>query len=65
MEKKIEIVSKNHQKTDYLFWLHKSAQERIDALEILRSQYIQFQLEMTGENVFKGFQRVYKITQRK
>lgn len=60
MEKVLRVVNKKEVQNDYLFWKQKSAQERIDAIEILRLQYIQMQ-----KDVQPGFQRVYRITKRK
>ncbi|NWG28435.1 MAG: hypothetical protein HXY48_07855 [Ignavibacteriaceae bacterium] len=60
MEKVLHVVNKKEVQNDYGFWKQKSAQERINALEILRLQYIQMQ-----KDVQPGFQRVYRITKRK
>lgn len=60
MEKVLHVVNKKEVQNDYLFWKQKSAQERINAIEILRLQYIQMQ-----KDVQPGLQRVYRITKRK
>ena len=60
MEKVLLVVNKKEVQNDYLFWKQKSAQERINAIEILRLQFIQMQ-----KDVQPGFQRVYRITKRK
>ena len=64
MEKVLKIKSIKDDDNDYEYWLNKSYQERMDALEILRSQYI----ESLGENskdVQQGLQRIYTVTKRK
>lgn len=60
MEKVLLVVNKKEVQNDYLFWKQKSVQERINAIEILRLQFIQMQ-----KDVQPGFQRVYRITKRK
>jgi hypothetical protein len=60
VEKVLLVVNKKEVQNDYLFWKQKSAQERINAIEILRLQFIQMQ-----KDVQPGFQRVYRITKRK
>lgn len=60
MDKVLNIVNKKDVKNDYTFWEQKSAQERIDAVEILRLQYTQLQ-----KDVQQGLQRVYRIVKRK
>jgi hypothetical protein len=60
LKKVLNIINKKDVQNDYSFWMGKSAQERIDAIEILRSQY--FQLH---KDVRSGVQRVYTIVKRK
>ncbi len=38
-EMQLNIVNRFDKKTDLQFWLHKTPQERIDAVEFLRTQY--------------------------
>jgi trans-2-enoyl-CoA reductase len=60
VEKVLHVVNKKEVQNDYVFWKQKSAQERIDAIEILRLQYIQMQ-----KDVQQRVQRVYTIIKRK
>ena len=60
MEKVLNVVNKKEIQTDYAYWQQKSVQDRIDAVEILRLQYLQMQ-----EDVQQGLQRVYRIVKRK
>lgn len=60
MEKVLHVVNKKEVQNDHVFWKQKSAQERIDAIEILRLQYIQMQ-----KDVQQGVQKVYTIIKRK
>lgn len=41
MEKLIKIVPLHEQPDDYAYWISRPVSERIDAIEILRNQYIQ------------------------
>lgn len=56
MEKVLKIVSLKDQKSDYSYWLTKSPQVRLDAIEQLRIQYINFL-----KNVEPRLQRVCTI----
>ena len=58
--KAISVINKSDDQNDFLYWQNKSAQERIDAIEILRLQYIQM-----NKYVQPGLQRVYRIIKRK
>ena len=60
MEKVISVVKKSDDGNDFKFWQSKSYQERIDAIEILRSQYFQMK-----KNVQQGLQRVYTVVKQK
>ena len=60
MEKSLKIVSLKDKQTDYAFWMTKSYQERLEALELLRQQYINFKGDAQ-----QGLQRVCRITNRK
>jgi hypothetical protein len=60
MAKKLNVANKNKTQTDYAYWQKKTIQERIDAIELLRSQFIQLQ-----KDVYQGVQRVYTIVKRK
>ena len=56
MEKVLKIVSLKNQKSDYLYWLTQSPQIRLDAIEQLRIQYINFL-----KNVEPRLQRVCRV----
>jgi len=60
MEKVLTVVDKNDVKNDFEYWKTKSPKERIDSIEILRLQYIQFQ-----KNVQQRLQRVYSVIKQK
>jgi hypothetical protein len=60
MEKVISVIKKSEERNDFQFWQSKSYQERIDAIETLRLQYIQMK-----KNVQQGLQRVYTIVKQK
>ena len=48
------------QPNDYSFWKTKSDEERLEALELLRKQFYEYEYE-----TLSGFPRVYQITQQK
>lgn len=60
MEKVITKTSTREKQLDLEYWLTKSPQQRLDALEFLRQQYISF-----NKNVQPRFQRVCTVTSRK
>ena len=60
MEKVVKIYPLHDRSTDYEYWQTKSPQERLDAIEFLRLQYINFTFD-----VKPGFQRVCSIVDRK
>lgn len=60
MEKNVKIISLKDKTSDYEFWLTKTEAERLEAIELLRNQYIQY-----SENVQQGFQRVCRIINQK
>jgi hypothetical protein len=60
MEKVISVIKKSDDRNDFKFWQSKSYQERIDAIETLRSQYFQMK-----KNVQQGLQRVYTVVKQK
>ncbi len=55
MDKTIKISKLHQSKSDYNFWLTKSYIERIEAIEFLRYQFIEF------KNVHNRLQRVCRI----
>lgn len=56
MERVIRIVNLKDVQSDYLFWQTKSFQERLEAIELLRAQYIKFR-----KDVQPRLQRVCRI----
>lgn len=56
LEKILRIVPLHQQPSDYAYWNSRPVSERIDAIEILRSQYIQFK-----KDVKPGLQRVCRV----
>lgn len=56
MEKVLKITSLKDKQKDYSYWLTKSEAERLEALEFLRRQYINFL-----SNVEPRLQRVCTI----
>lgn len=60
MEKVISIVKKSDTQSDFQYWQTKTIRERIDAIEILRFQYIEM-----NKNVQPGLQRVYTVVKQK
>jgi hypothetical protein len=61
MEKIVKKYKLGEEPSDLEFWMTKTPQERLAALQILRERYIQFFLN----GVRARFQRVYSITKRK
>ncbi|MBU2447220.1 MAG: hypothetical protein KJ666_16830 [Bacteroidetes bacterium] len=60
MEKVAKIVSRKESQNDFSFWMSRTPQERISAIEILRQQYLQLKKDAQPR-----LQRVYTITKRK
>ena len=60
MEKVIKKTSTKENNSDLEYWLTKTPQERLDALEFLRQQYINF-----NKNVQPRLQRDCRITSQK
>ncbi len=56
MEKVIKIVNLKARNTDFKFWQTQSELQRLEAIEILRQQYINFR-----KDVQPRLQRVYRI----
>jgi hypothetical protein len=60
MEKVIKKITTREKQSDFEYWLTKTHQERLDALEFLRQQYINF-----NKNVQSRLQRICTITNQK
>jgi Arc/MetJ family transcription regulator len=56
MEKVVKIIPLKQKQSDYDFWLTKNFKERLEAIELLRSQYIKFR-----KDVQPRLQRVCRI----
>ena len=46
MDKVLKITSLKSIQSDYAYWMSKSPAERIDAIEILRQQYMNFKKDV-------------------
>ena len=60
MEKSLKIVSLKDKSNDFIFWNSKSEIERLQAIETLRQQYINYK-----KDVQSRLQRVYRIINKK
>ena len=56
MDKVLKIIPLKQKQSDYDFWLTKSFKERLEAIELLRTQYIKFR-----KDVQPRLQRVCRI----
>jgi hypothetical protein len=61
MEKVVTIKKLHDKGNDFLFWKNKSELERLEAIELLRLQYIKY----IFKDVQPRFQRVCSIINRK
>lgn len=60
MVRKVTSVTTNkEQPSDYQYWKTRSVSERIDAIEMLRQSWMDFQ-----QNVPSRLQRVYRVAQQ-
>lgn len=60
MDKSLKIVRLKDKNSDFMYWMSKSEIERLQAIEILRQQYINYK-----KDVQSGLQRVYRIVNQK
>jgi len=60
MEKVIRKTTTKEHQSDLEYWLTKTTQERLDALEFLRQQYVNF-----NKNVQPRLQRVCTVINQK
>lgn len=60
MHKSLKIVELKDKNTDFLFWMSKTEIDRLQAIETLRQQYINYK-----KDVQPRLQRVYRITNQK
>ena len=59
MDKVVRIIDMHNDPGDRAFWLSKTPEERIEAIEILREQYVRFK-----GDVQQGLQRVCRIIEQ-
>lgn len=60
MEKVLKIISLHEQHNDYEYWISRPVSERLDAIEILRNQYIEFR-----KDIEPRLQRVCRVIKQK
>lgn len=60
MDKSLKIVQLKDRNTDFMYWMSKSEIERLQAIETLRQQYINYK-----KDVQPRLQRVYRIVNQK
>jgi len=60
MEKSLKIVQLKDKSTDFIYWMSKTDIERLQAVETLRQQYINYK-----KDVQSRLQRVYRVINRK
>ena len=60
MQKSLKIVQMKDKNNDFLFWSSKTEVERLQAIETLRQQYINYK-----KDVQPRLQRVYRIVNQK
>ncbi len=56
MEKVVKIAHLKDKQSDYIFWQTKGFKDRLEAIEMLRSQYIKF-----NKDVQPRLQRVCRV----
>lgn len=59
MEKVVHIVKGEDKKADLIYWQKKSYEERLEAIEFLRSQYYSL-----NKDVQQRFQRVCRVVNK-
>jgi hypothetical protein len=59
MEKVLRIVSLKNQPSDYAYWISQPITKRLDAIEILRQQYLAF-----NKHVEPRLQRICRIVKQ-
>jgi hypothetical protein len=59
IEKVVRIINMKDDRGDLEYWLTKSPAERIDAVEILREQFVRFK-----GDVQQGLQRVCRVIEQ-
>lgn len=66
MQKKIRVLSKEEaEKADISYWKEKSPEEKLEAIQYLREQWIdKFHNQDKYNESRKGLRRVYKVVKR-
>mgnify|MGYP006287601939 CR=1 FL=1 len=59
MDKVLRIAPLKEQPSDYIYWLSRPITERLDAIEILRQQYLEFH-----KDVEPRLQRVCRVVEQ-
>lgn len=59
MERVVNIINTNQQKSDFSYWQKQSYKKRLEALETIRQEYHQYQY-----NAQPRLQRIYTIIKR-
>ena len=60
MEKSLKITQLMDKSSDFIYWMSKTDAERLEAVETLRQQYINYK-----KNVQSRLQRVYRVINQK
>jgi chlorite dismutase len=60
MNKSLKIINLKDTNTDFMYWMSRSETERLQAIETLRLQYINYK-----KDVQSRLQRVYRIVNQK
>ena len=60
MERSLKIVQLKDKSTDFSYWMSRSEIERLQAIETLRLQYINYK-----KDVQSRLQRVYRVINQK
>jgi hypothetical protein len=59
MDKVVKIINLKDKQSDFLYWQSKSELERLEAIEILREQFIKYKY-----NASTRLQRVCRVTHK-
>lgn len=60
MEKRLKIAKLKDRNTDFMYWMSRPDVEKLQAIETLRQQYINYK-----KDVQSRLQRVYRIINQK
>ncbi len=65
MDKVLKVKSRKDDSNDLEYWLSKTHEERLEALEIMRANYISMHYEELKDDIQQGLQRVLRVVKRK